>query len=164
MVKAKLVILSVWFRLRSIALRYLFFIALLETNPIKKTVQVMEQKMKILKPVLVSIFVLGTAASAAANNPSETSRQYELSYSYAQQSGHNQSAQTPYAALKAVSSRSTRKTRIIREPLPGQNRVIRSKSTKGVIAVPNHSNGSMKVIRPLPRKTSRAAMPNLYSE
>ena len=164
MVKGKLVILLVWFRLGSIVLSYLSFIALIDISLTRKTVRVMEPKMKILKPVLVSIFMLSSAASAAANNPIETSRQYEPSYFYAPQSGRSQLVQTPYTNLKTLSSRSTRKTRIIREPLPGQNRVIRSKSTKGVIAVPNYSNGSMKIIRPSARKTSRADMPNLYSE
>lgn len=50
--------------------------------------------------------------------------------------------------------------RVIRQPLPGQDRVLITTSPRDVIAVPRNSNGRMRVIVPPSQKSIRHSMPS----
>lgn len=118
---------------------------------------------------LVSFLIVASASSAFANsspayNPGVTTITSQINQNSSSSIRHLQVIGTPFMSSKTSFPKSARKIRIVREPLPGQSRVIQSTSDKSVIAVPNHSSGSMKIIKPSARKMNKSAIPNLYSE
>ncbi len=113
--------------------------------------------MKLSQIILTSAFLAVGTVSAEANNGSA-----KTSPSFSTQAISSQGFNS--YQLKAPEFATTKKMRVIREPLPRQNRVLRQTSSRGLVVTPHYAAGAMKIITQSNKEKMKSSMRNLYSD
>ena len=120
--------------------------------------------MKYSKFPWVSAIIMAGSVEAAANDRSaQTEKEFAkpLQRNFmplpAKPAPNKYKAQ--YSDAETLLLPSLRSMRIVRQPLPGQGRVIITTSPRDVIAVPDNSDARMKVIVPPNQTSLRPSMP-----
>ncbi|CAM3858422.1 hypothetical protein LIHA111178_12420 [Litorimonas haliclonae] len=113
--------------------------------------------MKIFKLTFVTtLMAVGTMNAAASEQTLKSDPPNSTQSAYSQSYAKTQTRVPQYD--------SSRKVRVIREPVPRQSRVLRQTSRRGLVVTPHHAAGAVKIIPYDKKGGMNSSMRNLYSD